>query len=154
MSPSRTRMSPSLSGVAAAVAVRNSLELKHLKYFPGTGRSRLRDKRPYRVQQFRTNSRYTIEAGEGAKETVLGAPGDDALRQRRSDARQTSDFRHVGAVQIDSLTGRERIGPGRAGRRLELHVAGRRLGRGGEEEADAGAGQGKRGQEKSGTFVV
>src|SRR6185503_19372127 len=110
MSPSRTRMSPSLSGVAAAVAVRNSLELKHLKYFPRTGRSRLNHKRAYRFEQFRTNSRHTVEAGEAAKETVLGAPRHDALRQRRSDARQTGDFGHVGAVQVDTFAGSEGTG--------------------------------------------
>src|SRR6266705_3131707 len=143
MSPSRTRMSPSLSGVAAAVAVRNSLELKHLKYFPGTGGSRLCDKRPDCVQQFRTNSRHAVEPLETPERAVLGAPSDDALRERRSDARQTRDLRHVGPVQIDSLAGRERagetrgaprrlaqVGAARRRRRLKLDVARGRLRRG------------------------
>src|SRR5712692_2686124 len=37
ISPSRTRISPSLSLVAAAVAVRNSLKLNNLNYLAGGG---------------------------------------------------------------------------------------------------------------------
>jgi len=84
---------------------------------------------------------------------MLRAPGDDSLRQGRSDPRQPCDLAHVGAVHIDALTGKERTRElsgaarsltqgGAAGGRggLKLNVAGRRIGRGRKEEADAGAG--------------
>lgn len=84
---------------------------------------------------------------------MLGAPGYDPLRQRRADARQTCDLAHVGAIQIDPLTGEQRTGElgGAAGglaqsgatrgsRGLELDVAGGGSGSGREDETNPGAG--------------
>jgi hypothetical protein len=41
---------------------------------------------------------------------VLGTPGDDPLRQRRTDARQTRDLAHVRMIQIYALPWQQRTG--------------------------------------------
>src|SRR5881394_3094805 len=82
ISPSRTRISPSLSWVIATLAVRNSLKLKGLKWDSRLPRSRFcgwnarkRDVREDGVQQFGSDARHAVETAETAKWTVLVAPG-------------------------------------------------------------------------------
>jgi len=72
--------------------------------------SRLDDERPYGVQQFDTHTWHTVEPTECAKWTVFGTPRHDPLRQRRTDARQSCDFAHVGVIEIDALTRQEGTG--------------------------------------------
>src|SRR6266487_1420606 len=174
MSPSRTRISPSFSAVAAAVAVRNSLKLKNLKYFPDPDRSRRsrwhtckNDMPADGVEQMWADARDAVEPFQAPERPVLGTPIRDALRQRRPHARQTRDLRHVGAVEIDPLAGSEgtselrgaarrlaQVGPAGRGGRLELNVAGRRIGRGRKEKTHAGTGEGQRGEKESGAAIV
>src|SRR5690348_301652 len=128
ISPSRRRISPSLSEVAAAVAVRNSLKLNGITYVAAKGsqprkagcgglverggggwrwcKSRY-DPRKHHVssdclEEFRTDTRDAVEARKPAERAVLLAPRDDALRERRADPRQPRDLRHVGAVEVDA----------------------------------------------------
>src|SRR2546426_3767425 len=61
-----------------------------------------------RLEQPGADSGHAVEPRETAKQTVLLTPSDDALRERRSDPRQPRDLRHVGAVEVDPLTGEER----------------------------------------------
>src|SRR5207244_3404536 len=103
ISPSRRRISPSLSEVAAAVAVRNSLKMNSITY----GRTRGSQPRKAgwgrfgrlgevgggssdswyhprkhhvgseRLEEFRTDTRDAVESRKPAKRTVLLAPGHD-----------------------------------------------------------------------------
>src|SRR6267378_4092539 len=151
--PSRNRISPSLSWAAAAVAVCNSLKLRGLTCVLGQSRSRLDDEWPYCVQQFDTHTWHAVETTECAKWTVLGAPGDDPLCQRRTDSRQSCDFAHVGEIEVDALAGQQRARElGGAARglaqriltrsrgRLQLHVTRRGVRGRREEVANASAG--------------
>ena len=84
---------------------------------------------------------------------MFAPPRNDALCQCRTDSRQTCDFAHVSAIEVDSLTGEQGAGElggaasglaqtGAAGGSggLELNVAGRRVGGGRENKPDTGAG--------------
>src|SRR2546428_7905564 len=175
MSPSRRSSSPSFSLVAAAVAVRNSLKLNRLTYVPTGGWSRRGRDHPRNhhvrsqgLEQARTDPGHAVEPRQTAKQTVLLTPSDDALRERRSDPRQPRDLRHVGAVEVDPLTGEERArqpgsGAGGGAQRGvamrgcvdgdEPHVA--RRGGGGPRQRVAGPGtpQGPAPQQEGGTAV-
>jgi hypothetical protein len=98
---------------------------------------------------------------------VLRAPGDDALRQCRTDAWQTRDLAHVGAIEIDALAGKERTGElcglasglaqtgrTRRGTRLELDVAGSSRGSRRENEANTGAREREAGEHEGGAAVI
>src|SRR5439155_20519202 len=188
----RRRISPSLSEVAAAVAVRNSLKMNSITYLAAKGsqprrggwwrlwravevgggrsmtstivhqppltspswhRPRKHDVGSERLKQLRTHPRHTVEPRQPAERTVLLAPRDDPLRERGPDSRETRDLRHVGAVEVDALTGEQRPrqpggGPGRGGepsrRRVyghQPHVAGRRGRGGGEGQTHTRAGE-------------
>src|SRR5439155_1323013 len=143
----RRRISPSLSEVAAAVAVRNSLKMNSITYLAAKGsqprrggwwrlwravevgggrsmtstivhqppltspswhRPRKHDVGSERLKQLRTHPRHTVEPRQPAERTVLLAPRDDPLRERGPDSRETRDLRHVGAVEVDALTGEQR----------------------------------------------
>src|SRR2546425_4191111 len=176
MSPSRRSSSPSFSLVAAAVAVRNSLKMNRVTYVPTGGWSRRGRDHPRKhhvrsqgLEQARTGPGHAVEPRQTAKQTVLLTPSDDALRERRSDPRQPRDLRHVGAVEVDPLTGEERArqpgsGAGGGAQRGvamrgcvdgdEPHVA--RRGGGGRRQriADPGTRQGQQRKQESGTAVV
>jgi len=119
------------------------------------------------IQQVRPDSRDAVEPLQAPERAVLAAPIHDALREGGSHAWQPRDLRHVGAVEIDALTGGKRpgelsgatsgfaqVGTGRPRRGLELDVAGSRLGRRREKEADAGTGQREAGKEQRGATIV
>jgi hypothetical protein len=85
---------------------------------------------------------------------VFGAPCHDALRQCGPDPRQTCDFAHVRAIEVDALAGEEGTGElsgttgslaqaGAAGGSggLELDIAGGSAGGGRKDETDPGASQ-------------
>src|SRR4029077_837723 len=61
-----------------------------------------------RLEEFRTDTRDAVESRKPAKGTVLLAPGDDALRERRTDSGEARDLRHVGSVEVDALPWQER----------------------------------------------
>jgi hypothetical protein len=106
------------------------------------------------AEKFRAYARHTVEASEAAKWTVLGAPGNNALRERRSNTRETCDFAHVGAIQVDAFAGQEWTGElGGATRRLlqcawprggvglESNISGRIAWRGRQNEPYSCAGE-------------
>ncbi|OLC89266.1 MAG: hypothetical protein AUI86_01395 [Gemmatimonadetes bacterium 13_1_40CM_3_66_12] len=62
---------------------------------------------------------------------MFGTPGNDALRERGTNARQPCDFAHVRLIQINSLPRQERTGElSRAAGRFSQRIGtwdGRRL---------------------------
>jgi len=98
---------------------------------------------------------------------VFGTPRHDALRQCRTDARQSCDFAHVGVIEIDEITRKEGKGKLRRapsslaqttrwndGGRLKSNVTGRIAWRGRQHKSNPGAGQGQARQQQSGSTVV
>ncbi|HEV2671317.1 MAG TPA: hypothetical protein VGU74_09505 [Gemmatimonadales bacterium] len=98
---------------------------------------------------------------------MLGAPGDDALRERWTDTRQACDVAHVGTIEIDALPGQQRTGElrgaasdllegvrARRGAGLQLDVTGRSSGRWREEVANTGTSQRQARQQQCGTPIV
>ena len=98
---------------------------------------------------------------------MLVAPVDDPLREGGPDAWETRDLRHVGAVEVDALTGEER--PGEAGgvprggaeptggRRVhghEPHVARRRGRGGGERQPYTRAREREQGEQEGGFAII
>src|SRR5690242_971329 len=150
MSPSRRRISPSRSEVAAAVAVRNSLKMNSITYGStegsqprnaGCGGSggwercgdsrqdpRKHDVGSQRFDQFWTDPRHAVEPRHATERPMLLAPRDDALRERGTDPGQACDLGHVGAIEIHALAGEERAREPRSGARSGAQGArGRRV---------------------------
>src|SRR5213593_3790771 len=153
MSPSRRSSSPSFSLVAAAVAVRNSLKMNRLTYVPTGGWSRRGRDHPRKhhvrsqgLEQARTDPGHAVEPRQTAKQTVLLTPSDDALRERRSEARQPGSGAGGGAQRGVAVRG--------CVDGDEPHVA--RRGGGGRRQriADPGTRQGQQRKQESGTAVV
>src|SRR5439155_17135723 len=129
-------------------------------------RPRKHDVGSERLKQLRTHPRDTVEPRQPAERTVLLPPRDDPLRERGPDSRETRDLRHVGAVEVDALTGEQRPrqpggGPGGGGepsrRRVyghQPHVAGRRGRGGGEGQTHTRAGEREQGEQQRGATVV
>jgi hypothetical protein len=153
--------------VTATLAVCNSLKLRGLTCESGLGRSRLEHKWTDCVQQFWPHTRHTVEASETAKWTVFGSPRDDPLSQRRTDARQSCDLAHVGAIEIDSFTREKRASKLggttsrllettwlRNGCRLESNVTGWIAWRRGEDKPNRSTGQRQTGEEESSAAIV
>jgi len=130
-------MSPSLSGVAASGRRTQLVGIEASKVFPGdrAGPRRggqnpeKRDPGTHVVEQLGPYARHTVEPLEAPERAMLRAPGHDALRQGRSDARQSRDLGHVGAVQIDASPGASgRASLGGAARGLGADRTGRASG--------------------------
>src|SRR5882724_5258641 len=98
---------------------------------------------------------------------MLIAPIDDPLRECGPDSRQARDLRHVGAIEVDPLTGEERSRePGSVpgggaeptgGRRVdgdELHVARRGGPGGGERQSHTRARECEEGEQEGGFAIV
>jgi len=98
---------------------------------------------------------------------VFGTPRHDALRQCRTDARQSCDFAHVGVIEIDALTRQEWTGKLRRatrslaqatrrndGGRLKSNVTGRIAWRRRQHKSNPGACQGQACQQERGAAIV
>src|SRR5437667_12463365 len=120
-----------------------------------------------RLDELRADSGHTVEPRQAAEQTMLLAPGDDALREGGPDAGETCDLRHVGAVEVDALAGQERSrepgglprgrGEPARGRGIhghKSHVAGRRGFGGGERQSHTRAREGEEGEQEGGAAVV
>src|SRR6266550_4853274 len=120
-----------------------------------------------RFDQLRAHARYAVEPRQAAEGTMLVAPADDPLCKGRADSRETRDLRHVGAVEVDPLTGQKRPrqpggvarrggepSGGRCIHRHELHVTGRRgFGRR-ERQSHARAGEREEGEQEGGFAII
>jgi len=119
------------------------------------------------LQQLGSHSRHTVEPRQAAERTMLLAPRDDSLGEGRPDSGETRDFRHVGAIEVDALAGKERSrepgglprggGEPSGGRSIhghESHVAGRRGLGGSERQSHTRAGEGEQGEQEGGAAVV
>src|SRR6266702_2321520 len=103
----------------------------------------------------------------GVQTCALPISRDDALREGGPDSREPRDLRHVGAVEVDALTGQERSrepgglprdrGEPARGRRIhghKSHVAGRRGLRGGERQSHTRAREGEEGEQEGGFPII
>jgi len=118
-----------------------------------------------RVEQLGPDAGHSIEAFQAPEWAPLTPIGHDPRRESRTDAWQSGQFRCIGPIQVDALTGRQGTSQRRRSLRhrgprrrvcrpahRELHVS-RSTRAWGQNESGSNAESGKGGQEQRGTSI-